>query len=78
MPESIVQMLESKLLELWQTRCCGHCPGEPVPVLNHPLGEEPFPNIQPEPPLMQLHAVPLGPVAVPREQSSAPAPLVRS
>ena len=42
---------------------------------SHPLAEEPFPNTQPDPPLSQLHAIPSGPVAVPREQSSAPAPL---
>jgi len=66
MSESIVQMLPE--LDL------GHFPGEPVPVPEHPLGAEPFPNTQPDPPLSQLHALPSGPVAVPREQSSAPAP----
>ena len=34
--------------------------GEPVPVLHHPLGEEPFPNVQPNPPLAYLPAIPLG------------------
>ncbi|KAJ7412163.1 hypothetical protein WISP_98869 [Willisornis vidua] len=29
---------------------------------NHPLGEEPFPNIQPKSSLTQLHAIALGPV----------------
>lgn len=36
-------------------------PGEPVPVLKHPLSEETFPNIQSKPPLMQPHAVPSSP-----------------
>ena len=27
---------------------------------DHPLSKEPFPDIQPEPPLLQLHAIPLG------------------
>ncbi|GAB0194069.1 myocardial zonula adherens protein [Grus japonensis] len=56
MTESVIQTL----LELSQARCCDHFPGEPVPVPNHPLGEEPFPDIQPKPPLSQLHAIPLG------------------
>lgn len=43
-----------------------------------PSGEENFPNSQPNPPLMQLHAIPLGPVAVTREQGSAPILLLPS
>lgn len=31
-------------------------------MLSHPLGENPFPNIQVEPPLLQLHVIPLGPI----------------
>ena len=58
MSESTVQTI----LELWQAWCHDHCPGEPVPVPNHPLGEEPFPNTQPEPTLPQLQAVPSGPI----------------
>uniref|UniRef100_U3J0N7 Rho GTPase activating protein 8 n=1 Tax=Anas platyrhynchos platyrhynchos TaxID=8840 RepID=U3J0N7_ANAPP len=54
------------LLELHQAQCCDYCPGEPVPV---PLSEEPFPNIQPDHPLSQLHAVHSGPVAVLREKT---------
>ncbi|KAJ7401682.1 hypothetical protein BTVI_93221 [Pitangus sulphuratus] len=49
-------------LELCQVWCCDHFPGEPVLVPNHPLGEEPFSNIQLKPLLTQLQAVPLGPV----------------
>ena len=47
------------LLELWQV-WCHDCP----------LSEEPFPNTQPDPPLMQLHAVSLGTIAVIKRQSS--------
>lgn len=53
MPKSIVQTL----LGIWQALCFDH-----FPVPNHPLVEEPFPDIQPEPPLIQLYAVPLGPI----------------
>lgn len=42
------------------------CPGEPSPS-----GEEPFPFPQPDRPPTQLHAFPLGPVAVTREQRLA-------
>lgn len=38
-PESIVQMLT----EFCQGWCCD--PGDPLPLLNHPLGEEPFSKI---------------------------------
>ncbi|XP_066844751.1 S-phase kinase-associated protein 2 isoform X2 [Anser cygnoides] len=42
---------------------CSDCfPGEPVPVCNHPLGEEPLPDVQPKLPLPQLNTVPVGPV----------------
>lgn len=47
MSESVFQ----KLLELHQAHCCGHCPGEPIPVPDHCLGEEPFPNSRPDPSL---------------------------
>lgn len=53
MTESIVQML----FELQQAQCHDHCPGEPVQPFS---GEESFPDTQPEPSLLQLHAVPLG------------------
>lgn len=36
----------------------------------HPLGEVPFPDVQPDPPLAQLHAVSLGSVPDHREQRS--------
>ncbi|KAK4831319.1 hypothetical protein QYF61_016808 [Mycteria americana] len=34
-----------------------HFPGQPVPMLDNPLGEEKFPNIQSKPPLAQLEAI---------------------
>ena len=52
MTKSVVQTL----LELWQAWCRDHLPGEPVPVTNHPLSEEPFPNVQSEFPLTQLRS----------------------
>lgn len=58
MPESVVQVL----LELCQPWYCDHSSDEPVPAPNHPLGEEPFPDIQTKPSPTQLHAVSSGPV----------------
>ena len=48
-------------------KCCAawhhdYLLGELVPVLHHPVGEEPFRNVQPKPPLAYLPAVPLGPI----------------
>ncbi|KAK4830122.1 hypothetical protein QYF61_008549 [Mycteria americana] len=34
-----------------------HFPGQPVPMLDNPLSEEKFPNIQSKPPLAQLEAI---------------------
>ena len=45
------------LLELWQAWCRNQSPGEPIPVTDHPLSEEPFPNVQSELPLTQLHSL---------------------
>lgn len=52
--QSIVQML----IEAQQVWCRDHSPRESVPVPDHPLGEEHFPNIQSEIPLLWLHAIP--------------------
>lgn len=52
MSESIVQMLQ----DLWQAPCHDTFHKEPVPAPEHSLDEEPFPDIQSKPPLMQLHA----------------------
>ena len=61
------------LLEYHQAWCRDCLPGEPIPVLRHPPGEEPFPNIQPEPPLAHLPAIPSGPV-IGHQREGAPAP----
>ena len=42
------------LLKFSQARCSDHFPGEPVPVCNHPLCEEPPPDVKPKFPLPQL------------------------
>lgn len=59
---------------------CDHCPWEPVPVPNHPLSEEHFPNLKLSPPLTQPHAVPSVPVAVTerRAQRCPSTPLMSS
>jgi len=38
-------------------------PGQPIPAPDHSLGENFFPNIQPESPLAQLEAIPSNPIA---------------
>lgn len=42
---------------------CDPLPGDPVPVKDHPLCKELFPNTQPELPLRQLYTIPSGAVA---------------
>lgn len=37
-------------------------PGEAVPVISYPLSEEPFLTVQPELPLVQIHAIPSCPI----------------
>ncbi|KAK4806908.1 hypothetical protein QYF61_012629 [Mycteria americana] len=39
-----------------------HFPGQPVPMLDNPFGEEKFPNIQSKPPLVQLEAISSRPI----------------
>lgn len=56
--ESIVQTL----FEPCQVWCCDYSSGDPVPLPYHPLGEETFSNIKPEPRLTQLQAIPSSPV----------------
>ncbi|KAK4806763.1 hypothetical protein QYF61_005559 [Mycteria americana] len=46
-----------------QAWCRDHFPGEPVPVIDHPLSEEPFPNVQSELPPTQLHSISSCPIA---------------
>ena len=40
-----------------QGRWLNHFPGQPVPMLDNPFGEEIFPNIQSKPPLAQPEAI---------------------
>ena len=51
------------LLELRQVWCRDHFSGDPVPVTDHPPREEPFPHVQYELPLTQLHPVSSWPIA---------------
>lgn len=50
------------------TNALGSCSGA-----QSPFEEEPFLNTQSDPPLMQIHAVSLGPVTVTREKRLTPA-----
>ena len=45
-------------LEHLQGQWLHHLPGQPIPMPDHSFREEIFPNIQPEPPLAQLQAIP--------------------
>lgn len=47
-------------------------PGEPCSVPDRPLGEEPFPEIQSEPPLAQLQRLPRVLSLVPEQRSELP------
>ncbi|KAK4819569.1 hypothetical protein QYF61_007080, partial [Mycteria americana] len=49
-----------KYLQGWRLN---HFPGQSVPMLDNPLGEEKFPNIQSKPPLAQLEAISSCPMA---------------
>ncbi|KAK4809817.1 LOW QUALITY PROTEIN: hypothetical protein QYF61_014285 [Mycteria americana] len=48
-----------KYLQGWRLN---HFPGQSVPMLDNPLGEEKFPNIQSKPPLAQLEAISSRPI----------------
>ncbi|KAK4823531.1 hypothetical protein QYF61_003040 [Mycteria americana] len=48
-----------KYLQGWRLN---HFPGQSVPMLDNPLGEEKFPNIQSKPPLAQLEAISSHPI----------------
>ncbi|KAK4807436.1 hypothetical protein QYF61_001987, partial [Mycteria americana] len=52
-PKHLIQM-SFKYLQGWGLH---HFPGQSVPMLDNPLGEEKFPNIQSKPPLAQLEAI---------------------
>ncbi|KAK4809926.1 LOW QUALITY PROTEIN: hypothetical protein QYF61_023413 [Mycteria americana] len=57
-PKHLIQTA-FKYLQGWRLH---HCPGQPVPVLENPFGEEIFPNIQSKPPLEQLEAISSRPI----------------
>lgn len=50
------------LLEIFKAWGCDHCLGEAVPEPNYSLGEEPYPDAQPKPPLTEVHAIFLAPL----------------
>jgi len=50
------------LFEHLQGEWLHHLPGQPIPVSDHPFTEVVFPNIQPEPSLVQLEAIPSSPI----------------
>jgi len=52
-------MSESTVQTFHELQQLDHCSGEPGSRVQPPSGKELFPNSQPDPPLMQLHAVPL-------------------
>lgn len=65
--ESGVQML----IQLQQAWYHDHNPIEAVQVPDHLFGEEPFPEIQPKPPLSHLHATSSGSVTGHQREISA-------
>jgi len=50
-------------LEHLQGQWLPSLPRQPIPVPDHPFGEENFPEIQPTSPLVQLEAIPRSPIA---------------
>ena len=50
------------LFEHHQTRWLHHLSGQPIPVPDRPFREVVFPNVQPEPSLAQLEAIPSSPI----------------
>ena len=50
------------LFEHLQGQWLHHLSGQPTPVPDHPFREVVFPNIQPEPSLVQLEAIPSSPI----------------
>ena len=45
-----------------QGRWLHHLCGQPIPVPDHPFRKVVFPNVQPEPSLAQLEAIPSSPI----------------
>ena len=50
------------LFEHHQGQWLHHLSGQPIPVPDHPFREAVFPNVQPEPSLAQLEAIPSSPI----------------
>ena len=62
----------------WWSWGVDHLSRKPVPVFDHPLGKEMFPNVQSEPPLAQLRADPCKlPLGTKEKRSVPPSPLLR-
>ena len=57
-PQHNIQML----CEHHQARWLHHLSGQPIPVPDHPFTEVVFPNVQSEPSLAQLEAIPSSPI----------------
>ncbi|KAK4821921.1 hypothetical protein QYF61_004924 [Mycteria americana] len=57
-PKHLIQT-SFKYLQEWRLN---HFPGQPGPMLDNPLSEEKFPNIQSKPPLAQLEAISSRPI----------------
>ncbi|KAK4818350.1 hypothetical protein QYF61_011447 [Mycteria americana] len=55
-----------------------HFPGQSVPMLDNPLGEEKFPNIQSKPPLAQLEAISSCPITCYLGEETDPHPSTTS
>jgi len=50
------------LFEHFKGWCLHHLSGQPIPVPDHPFRVVVFPNVQPEPSLVQLEAIPSRPI----------------
>ncbi|KAK4822635.1 hypothetical protein QYF61_018587 [Mycteria americana] len=55
-----------------------HFPGQPVPMLDNPWGEDIFPNIQSKPPLAQLEAISSRPAVVESDEVSPQPPFLQA
>lgn len=67
----MTMILDQMLLGTRQAWCFHHFPGEPVPVTDHPLHEEPFPEVQSKLSLMQLYSISSSSIAHPQTEISA-------
>ena len=59
-------------LEPLQDRWLHHSPGQPIPAPDHSFREVVFPNVQPEPSLAQLEAIPSSPITGYRSEGANP------